>query len=260
MPPVRNLLMGTVFLEPSLRTRLGFEAAAARLGIPSVGIDSVRSSGFSSSESITDTLRVIAGYVDLVVARVPLPLAPVISESWPAVVINGGDGGAHAEHPTQALIDLFAMHQLCGPIASLRVGLCGDTSMRSARSLLHLLSIVPPRSLRLLSPPSYDLGHLTSMLGVDYEVVHAMDLRELDVLYVIGMPHDSIPIPERERFIVDGEHLATLPEDAIILSPLPIIDEISPAARVDPRVRFFDQSDLGLAVRMAVLSETLDLR
>lgn len=248
-------VIGLLFLETSLRTRVGFATAAARLGWSSVDIMELRQSPVSTVESFEHTLRTVSGYVDIVVVRPGRSLERgQLEEYLTCALINGGDRGAGAEHPTQALIDLYAIERARGQINGLHIGIVGDPGMRAVRSLLLLLSRRRPKWLSVYADASHEAeAAVPSALRAitDYRALPEVD--DIDVLYVAGIPHESLPLADRERLLVAGPTMSRLPQDSIVLSPMPVIDEIGEAVQRDPRVRMFWQSDQGLFVRMAVL-------
>ena len=245
----RPPLVGLLFLETSLRTRVGFAAAAARLGGQSIDIAERRGNAAAPPEGWADTLRVVSGNVDLIVARPGRPLdaaaqlCPLLVSSF----LNGGDTGRRGEHPSQALIDLYAIEQARGPVSELTVAICGDLRMRAVRSLVRLLARFPPRRLVAISDP-----RLSDEIG-PAEHRAPWDVGDVDVLYVAGIPHGALDEPGRARLRVDREALAALPPDAVVLSPMPVIDEIATTARSDSRIGMFRQSDDALFVRMALI-------
>jgi aspartate carbamoyltransferase catalytic subunit len=250
-------LVGLLFLEPSLRTRVGFAAAAARLGWQSIDVAELRQSRTSMVEGFEDTLRTVAGYVDIVVARPARPLARTLRKrDFASPFVNGGDTGPTAEHPTQALLDIYSIEQWFGTISDIRLGICGDPRMRSVRSLMLLLTRRRPAWISIFAHTSH-LAEITIppplAAVVDYRSLPDVD--DINVLYVAGIPHASLPLRDRDRLLVTQSVMSRLPRDAIVLSPLPIIDEIDEEARRDRRVRMFWQSDQGLFVRMAVLEQ-----
>lgn len=248
-------LVGLAFLTASLRTRIGFSAAAARLGWSTVAVDAPRSGPTSMAESWDDTLRTLGGMVDLVVARPGRPLAQAeVAATCAVPFINGGDEGPTAEHPSQALVDMFAIEHLRGPVGDQVVALCGDLRMRAVRSLVRLLCRRPPRRLVLVSsPPLAYPEALPPALAAIAEQRTLNELRGVDVVYLAGIPHGAADESDRAALRFGTGALAALATDAIVLSPLPLLDEITPDARFDQRVRMFDQSDLGVAVRAALL-------
>ncbi|MCV7097495.1 hypothetical protein [Mycobacterium kubicae] len=250
-------VIGLVFLETSLRTRVGFAAAAARLGAASVEASEQRRSPVSMAESVHDTLRTVAGYVDVVVARVKEELTAPANLTVP--IISGGDRGPRAEHPTQGLIDVFALRRLHIAPEHQVIAVCGDLRMRSVRSLFGFLARNPPR--RLLLVTVHELGdglHLPSALEEISERRTLLELEDTDVLYVAGIPHGALDEAGRTRLRVTPGTLEALHPRAAVLCPLPVIDEIDTAARTDSRMRIFQQSDEGLYVRMAILEWVLD--
>jgi aspartate carbamoyltransferase catalytic subunit len=245
-------LVGLLFLEPSLRTRVGFAAAAARLGGQSIDIGERRANQAAMPESWADTLRVVSGHVDLVVARPGRPLdGSQLRGLLVSSFLNGGDAGREGEHPSQALIDMYAIEQACGPVSRLTIAICGDLRMRAVRSLVRLFARFPPRRLVQISDPRLRDG---AEAGPEDRAPWELD--DVDVLYVAGIPHGALDEPGRARLRVDRRALDALPAGAVVLSPMPVIDEIATTARADPRIRMFQQSDDALFVRMALI-ETL---
>jgi aspartate carbamoyltransferase catalytic subunit len=254
-PARRTGVVGLAFFETSLRTRVGFEVAAVRTGLHPVVVDGRRASSASMPESLHDTVRVLAGYVDGLIVRSSRPsplLAGAMSgnRAW----LNAGDGGTDAEHPSQALIDVFAMERLRGPITTLRVAICGDLRMRAARSLTRLLERLGAAEIVAVTDPSLQDGG-SERLALPVREAH--DLADVDVLYAAGIPHGTAPEPVRNALRVDRLMLETLPSDAIVLSPMPIIDEVAGSARGDARMRYLEQSDAALHVRIALLEHLM---
>jgi aspartate carbamoyltransferase catalytic subunit len=203
--------------------------------------------------------------VDLIVVRPGQPLdRALVRAVSPVPVINGGDPGG--EHPTQALIDLFAMERLAGPAGELHVGICGDLTLRATRSLLSLLSRLPPRRLTLIAPPGRrDHGvTLSAALASRTDLREKADFSDLDVLLLPGLPEGRgagrLGAAERAAYALTAQTSGALGPEAVVLSPMPIIDEISDDLRDDRRVRMFEQSDLAVQVRMAVLQWMLAAR
>jgi aspartate carbamoyltransferase catalytic subunit len=253
----RPPLVGLLFLETSLRTRVGFAAAAARLGGQSIDIAERRGNAAAPPEGWADTLRVVSGNVDLIVARPgrPLDAAAQLGPLLVSSFLNGGDAGRRGEHPSQALIDLYAIEQARGPVSELTVAVCGDLRMRAVRSLLRLFARFAPRHLVAITDPHLiDDGEPPAKHA---EQRKPWDVDDVDVLYVAGLPHGALDEPGRARLRVDRKALAALRPDAVVLSPMPVIDEIATTARSDPRVRMFQQSDDALFVRMALIEALL---
>lgn len=256
---LRHRVIGLLFLEPSLRTRLGFAAAAARLGAQSVEVNEHR--GIETTESVSDTLQVMGAYVDAIIARPGVDLdCTWLREALPVPFISGGGKGPNAEHPTQGLIDLAAMEALAGPIANVHICICGDPRMRTVRSLLKLLRRTPPAAISVIAPASwYDAETIPSQLRGRTAFRAPWSVDDVDVLYIAGMRHATIDLGQRQQFVVGVDLMARLPDTAVVLSPMPVIDEITSEARADYRVRVFDQSAHGLYVRIAILERFFTL-
>jgi aspartate carbamoyltransferase catalytic subunit len=241
-----------------MRTRLGFQVAAHRLGGGAVSVDELRlDANMSSAESFEDALRVVAGMTDVVVTRTPFTVAPGLLDLVDAPVVNGGDD---VEHPTQGLIDLAAIERFRGDIRKLRVGLCGDLRMRSATSLLRLMGRRPPAWLALIYPDGREPG-LPESLGAVSDRSDLASCTRLDVLVMVGLPPGSgsgrLDDQGRRPYRLELDLIATMPEDAVVISPMPVIDEITVDAKRDHRVRMFEQSNHATFVRMAVLEMVL---
>lgn len=255
-PPV----VGLLFLETSLRTRLGFSAAAARLGGSALPVFEQRHSDISMDESVEHTLRTLSGYCDVIVTRFPFPLdAGVLPAGLRCPVLSGGDRGPACEHPSQALIDLFALHTEFGDVAGRRVVVVGDPRMRSVASLGRLLVRQGVTRLDVLTVQALRDG---LQLPVDVAAAFSFlggwaDAADADLVYVAGIPHAAVPLTDRDLLRLTPERLAGLGEGCVVTSPLPVIDEIDRACWSDPRVRAFEHSDDALYVRMALLEFVL---
>jgi aspartate carbamoyltransferase catalytic subunit len=248
-----------LFLQPSLRTRVGFAEAALRLGGAPIDVTEQRGGGgMSASEDFADTLRVLSGMVDIVVCRTPFALdRAMAAPASRAPLVNGGDG-ANA-HPTQALIDLFALQRRAGGVDGLAIGVSGDLATRAARSLLAALGRFPPARLRLMAPAGRDDpgAPLAPALERVTERAPTPDFRDLDVLYLSGLAAGvgaaRLDADARAPYAFTAATRDTLAPHAIVLCPLPCIDEADAAGRADRRFAAFAQSDDGVAVRAAVL-------
>ena len=248
-------IVGLLFQQTSLRTRVGFAAAAARLGWECIDVSERRHDPTSMIESWHDTLRTLSGYVDTLVSRPGVHLSrEELETSLEIPYINGGSIPPDAEHPSQSLIDLYTIEAERGTISDLSIAICGDLRMRAVRSLVRLLARRTPRRLVFISVPELvDVADLPSAVKAFAEFQEPWQLGDIDVLYVAGIPHQAIPETRRDTLRVTSRTLAGLKDEAIVLSPLPVIDEMTEEAKMNPQVRMFAQSDHGLYVRMALL-------
>ena len=258
-------LLATVFYEPSTRTRFSFEAAMHRLGGQVLSAENAtRASSAAKGESLEDAIRVISGYAQGIVLRHPeVGAADRAAQVATVPVINAGDGAGH--HPTQALLDLYTMKKELGRLDHLRVGLAGDLrNGRTVRSLALLLSRFPGNELVLISPPALRMGE--DVVGLLQQAQQGVEETEdlvgaiagLDVLYqtrIQAERFESSEEYERHRgvYVVTLEVMRRLPEHAILMHPLPRLEEIDPLVDSDPRAAYFRQARNGLWARMAVL-------
>ena len=269
---LRGKILATLFFEPSTRTRLSFEAAMYRLGGEVVSVESGReASSAAKGETIEDTIRIVQGYADGIVLRHYQEGTAARAVAVARVpVINAGDGAG--EHPTQALLDLYTIERELGRRDGLRVVMVGDLRHgRAARSLALLLAETRDLELVCVTPPGMELrGDVLARL--DERGVRPRQERDLsaalagaDVVYQTRVQRERFADPlayERARgvYVIDAAALRALPPGAIVLHPLPRVDEIAPEVDADPRAAYFRQAHNGVFVRMALLAACLESR
>lgn len=262
-------IMGSMFLEPSTRTRLSFDTAMKRLGGRTVGLSDWDKSSIKKGETMADTLRVVENYVDVLVLRsVNEGAARYAAEIVDIPVINAGSGAQ--EHPTQAFLDLMCIKGEKGKVDGLTIGLCGDlTYGRTIHSLLTLLAHYDV-SLRLISPPELKIRKEDRMLlegqGVTFDETESLEgsLPSLDVLYMTRIQRERFPSEEeylkvKEYYVLNRDAIAAAKAGMIVMHPLPRIKEISPDIDGLPQAVYFKQPKYGLHVRMALLGLIFDV-
>ena len=266
---LRGRIMATLFFEPSTRTRLSFESAMARLGGAVLSAEYAReTSSAAKGETVEDTARIVESYADVIVIRHPEAGSAARAAAVVDVpVINAGDG-PH-EHPTQALLDLYTIRSQFGRIDNLTVALVGDLKYgRAARSLAMLALQTRGTELIFVAPPNVRMGddvkRTLSEAAVPYR--EESDLRavlpEADVVYQTRVQHERFASEAdyeaaRGRYIIDPDAMQLLGQRAILMHPLPRVDEIAPAVDQDPRAVYFPQARNGVFVRMALLDMLL---
>lgn len=268
----RGKILGTLFYEPSTRTRLSFESAMLRLGGQVLGFSDAAVSSAAKGESLADTIRVMDDYAHTLVIRHPREGAPKLASQYATVpVINAGDGGH--QHPTQTLTDLLTLRKYHGTIGNLNVAFCGDLLFgRTVHSLLKTLCRFPGMTFHLVSPTELKIpSHLRDELKNRYQVnLHETSrledcLDELDLLYMTRIQKERFFNEEeyvklKDTFILTREKLRTARENLMILHPLPRVNEIGYDVDEDPRARYFDQAAMGVYVRMALLSAVMGVK
>jgi len=138
-------VVGSLFFEPSTRTRLSFETAVNRLGGRVIGFSDASTSSQSKGETLKDTIVMVANYADLIVMRHPLEgAARYASEISSVPIINAGDGSN--QHPTQTMLDLYTIYQTQGTLENLTITMVGDLKYgRTVHSLLEAMHHFNPR-------------------------------------------------------------------------------------------------------------------
>ena len=252
-------ILATLFFEPSTRTRLSFESAMLSLGGKVLGFSSASSSSASKGESVSDTIRTVSCYSDIIAMRhseVP--------------VINAGDGGHN--HPTQTLTDLLTIQREKGRFNDLTVGFCGDLKFgRTVHSLISALSRYTGIKIVLISPeelklPSYVKNEALKKHNIPYEQTTDLEavMPQLDILYMTRVQRERFFNEEdylrlKDSYILTPEKLRTAKPDLCILHPLPRVNEISVAVDDDPRACYFKQVKNGRYIRMALILKLLGI-
>ena len=261
--------LATLFFEPSTRTRLSFEAAMLDLGGSVLGFSSAQSSSTSKGESVSDTIRTVSCYADIIAMRHPKEGAPRVASMHSEVpVINAGDGG-HT-HPTQTLTDLLTISRELGRLDNFTIGFCGDLKFgRTVHSLITALSRYKNVRIITISPPELQLP---SYIRKDVLEKNHMDtfqtddllsvMPELDVLYMTRVQKERFFNEEdylrlRDSYILTPDKLETAKAGLKILHPLPRVNEISTKIDDDPRACYFKQVKNGKFIRMALIQMLL---
>ncbi len=266
---LRGKVLATLFYEPSTRTRLSFESAMLRLGGQVISTENARE--FSSAikgETVEDTIRIVSGYADgIVIRHFETGAAARAAKVSPVPVINGGDGPG--EHPTQALLDLYTIHNELGRIDDLKVALVGDLRFgRAARSLALLFRQTNNVELVFVAPDAVPMGDdvkdALDSAGVAWREERDLTtaMANVDVIYQTRIQRERFATPEeyaaaRGIYVITPENMQVLPGHAIVMHPLPRVDEIHPDVDGDPRAAYFRQAHNGVFIRMALLHQLL---
>ena len=259
----RGKTLGYLFFEPSTRTRLSFQSAMALLGGTSFGIADATSSSVQKGESLADTVRIMSGYTDAIVLRHSLDgSSKFAAEVSSKPIINAGSGTE--EHPTQAIQDLYTIKKELGKIDGKNIGIVGDLKYgRTVYSLLYGLSnydvnvhLISPESLKIRSDSTYNLKE-----NLSYTESENIDeyIEDLDVLYVTRIQKERFPDEEeyvkvKGSYVIGQDVVNKMKDDAILLHPLPRIDEISTDVDSSKQAKYFQQAEYGKFTRAAILS------
>ena len=263
--------LATLFFEPSTRTRLSFEAAMLELGGSVLGFSEASSSSAAKGESVSDTIRTVGCYADIIAMRHPKEGAPVVASQKTTVpIINGGDGGHF--NPTQTLTDLLTIKRKKGRLSDMTVGLCGDLKFgRTVHSLIEAMLRYENVKFVLISPnelqvPAY-VKEKMDAAGAEWKEVERLEdaMEELDILYMTRVQRERFFNEEdyvrlKDSYILDLEKLQAAKEDLTIMHPLPRVNEISVEVDDDPRACYFFQALCGKHIRMALILNLLGIK
>lgn len=260
-------VLGSLFFEPSTRTRLSFETAMQRLGGSVVGFADAGVTSVSKGETMYDTGKIIGQYVDIIAMRHPVEGAPRrLAEATSTPVVNGGDGAN--QHPTQTLLDLFTIQETQKKLTNISIALVGDlkygrTVHSLAEALIHFsptFYFVAPGFLQM---PEYILEELQEA-GIKFYLKKTIKevVTKVDILYMTRIQKERFSdITEYEKakniYILNTTLLKNVKKNLRVLHPLPRVNEIQPEVDQTPHAYYFEQAQNGLYVRQALLALVL---
>lgn len=261
---LRGKILGTLFYEPSTRTRLSFETAMMRLGGNVISETDVTFSSITKGEVIEDTIRIVGGYADVIAIRTKQKgEAKLAAHYSPVPILNGGDGSG--EHPTQSLLDLYtiAKHHEIGK-KPLTVTFVGDLKYgRTVHSLAKVLRHYEGVKLNFVAPGVIQIPD--EYLQPEDELFNQLNdqiLSTSDVIYDTRMQKERFDDLEafakvKDSFIFTPEMVHKMPKSGTLMHPLPRVNEIIQAVDELPQAKYFEQALNGVPVRMALIAEVL---
>ena len=259
----KDKICAMLFYEASTRTRLSFESAMFRLGGNCITTENATHfSSAAKGEILEDTIRIVAEYADFIVLRHYKDDFSAITKLTDIPIINAGSGQNY--HPTQTLLDIFTIKSYFPTLSNLKIAVVGDLLRgRTCNSLVSLLSqfqnnyffFVSPANSRINPNLKQDLKKrkIAFCEVVDLDSV----LPNIDICYMTRIQKerfalDTEYLEAKGKVILDKNNLKFLNHKALILHPLPRIDEISQEVDQDPRAKYFEQAKNGLYIRMAL--------
>jgi len=259
---LKGKILGLMFFEPSTRTRMSFETAMKRFNGECIGFENSGSSSVSKGESIADTAKMFEGYCDALVIRHELEgVSKFVSDIVDIPVINAGDGAG--QHPTQTLLDLYTIKKEIGSIDNLKIALIGDLKFgRTVHSLSNALCLFDNVKIYLVSPKELKMPQEIlidlNKTKVEYEEVENIEsiIDDVDVLYVTRIQKERFAdVDDYEKikgaYIINKKMLEG--KNAIVMHPLPRIDEIDCDVDNTKYNKYFTQAANAVPVRMAIL-------
>ena len=266
---LKGKVLATLFFEPSTRTRLSFESAMTRLGGSVISFAEPGSTSVIKGESLSDSVRIVEGYCDVIVIRHFLEgSARLTADRVNVPVINAGDGAN--QHPTQTFLDLYTIQKTKGTLEGLSIGFLGDLKYgRTVHSLSNALSHFAPE-MYFISPPSLRMPrHFMEELkrkGIQcYEQESLSGIGErLDVLYCTRIQKERFVDPVEYEKVRGAYRLSKavieglkVKKDLKILHPLPRVDEMDESLDTTEYAVYFQQAHNGIPVREALLAIVL---
>jgi len=264
-------ILASLFFEPSTRTKFSFDSAMMRLGGNVIGFSDADTSSTKKGESLADTIRVMGYYANIIVMRHPKEGAPKLSSQYSSVpIINGGDGGH--QHPTQTLTDLITIKKYKGTISGHNVAFCGDLKYgRTVHSLIRTLARFGTKKFTLISPEELQLPetlkrqlkekYQAELIEVPYmeEVIDTVDIFYMTRIQKERFFNEADYLKLKNSYKLTKEKIRTAKPDMIIMHPLPRVNEIAYEVDEDPRAIYFEQSEMGVYVRMALITKLLEV-
>ena len=266
---LKGKVLALLFFEPSTRTRLSFESAMKRLGGMVIGFAEPGVTSVAKGESLSDSVRIIEGYCDIIVLRHYLEgSAQLAADVVEIPVINAGDGAN--QHPTQTFLDLYTIQKTKGTLEGLTIGFLGDLKYgRTVHSLAHALAhfgaemyFISPPSLRMprdrieaLKDRKVKCHESESLMGIS---------KRLDVIYCTRIQKERFADPVEFEKVRGVYRLSKamleefgIKNDLKVLHPLPRVDEMDESLDATDFAVYFHQARNGVPIRKALLAAIL---
>jgi aspartate carbamoyltransferase catalytic subunit len=264
----KGKILATLFFESSTRTYFSFQTAMLRLGGSVIGFTNAANSSLVKGETLTDTIKIISSYSDIIAIRHSLEgSARAASMYSRCPIINAGDGG-HL-HPTQTMTDLFTIKKTKGTLEGLDIGICGDLKYgRTVHSLIKAMTLFPGNRFHLVSAKGLELPDYVSraarFAGMELITHNKIEdcIGELDVLYMTRIQKERFTPTDRQKFdpygyVLDAKKMTLARPDMIVMHPMPKVNEIAKEVDEDPRAMYFEQALNGMYIRMALIKHLL---
>jgi aspartate carbamoyltransferase catalytic subunit len=267
---LEDKIVATLFYEPSTRTRFSFESAVHRLGGSVITTENAAEfSSSSKGETIEDSTRVMGAYADFIIMRhFDDEASEQAMEVTTVPLINAGSG--KSQHPTQSLLDAYTIYQNFGRLDNLKIALVGDLLRgRTVGSLVYLLGKFPNNNFCFVSPENSRIKDGVKEYLQEHELAFTESdnlescLKDTDILYMTRIQKERFKNrleyeKAKGNLILDLLKVQAMKEEAIIMHPLPRVNEISVKVDDNKRAKYFEQAANGLWVRMALLKKLND--
>lgn len=267
---MKGLVCGTLFFEPSTRTRLSFETAINRLEGRIIGFSDTATSSATKGESLKDTIMMVSNYSDIIIMRHHLEgSARYASEVSPVPIINAGDGSN--QHPTQTMLDIFSIHETQQTLENLTITIVGDLKYgRAVHSLIEGLSHFKP-TFNFVAPEEMKIPEKhkaycdnKSIKYQEYSDFSPESINSADILYMTRVQKERFTdLMEYEKvknvYTLRNEMLKDSKPNLKVLHPLPRVKEIDQDVDSNPKAYYFEQARNGIYMRQAVICDLLNI-
>ena len=259
---LKDKVLASLFLQPSTRTQLSFQAAFTKLGGTYLGFSDINTSrsGPPYYEPLDDMGRIVSNYCDIIVMRtINATYTSALLEGANVPVISGGSG--NIEHPTQALTDLYTLTTHIGNnLAGLSILIIGTPRQRTINSFLLGLSNWQNITIHMLCQSGVTLSdfvleNLTSSLNIYYypskdSFLESGYAHKIDVIYMDKIFNETTEY--NEFSFTEHELYYSFRKDIMILHPLPRTKELPKKFDKHPGALYFSQAKNGLYVRASL--------
>lgn len=264
----RGKILAALFYEPSTRTRLSFETAMCRLGGSVISETDVHFSSAFKGEVLADTIRIVSGYADVIAMRTKNKGDAKLAAEYSSVsIINGGDGAG--EHPTQSLLDLYTISKHFDlkkeklKISFVGELICGRTVHSLSKILRNFgdqieMNFVAPKEIQIPDEYFHAEKGDQKMYDLNDEI-----LETSDIIYDTRIQKERLSPEVYEKhkmaFVFDKAKVSKMKDSAILMHPLPRVNEILQEVDMMPQAKYFEQAQNGVPVRMALIAKALGM-
>ncbi|MBN1329596.1 MAG: aspartate carbamoyltransferase [Candidatus Heimdallarchaeota archaeon] len=263
--PLNGKILAALFMEPSTRTRLSFESAMLRLGGSVISVSDPKSSSAAKGESLTDTIRTVENYCDVIAMRHPMEGSARLAAEFSKVpILNGGSGAE--EHPTQALLDLYTLLKELKSIEGKQIAMVGDLKYgRTVHSLSYILSKYKNLKIDFVSPPTLKISDeiKADLKDANLEFFETENLQDViskvDAIYMTRIQKERFAeeaeyAKVKDVYVLNKKILESAKGPIPVLHPLPRVNEIDYDIDDTAHAVYFKQMYNGVIIRMALLN------
>jgi ornithine carbamoyltransferase len=264
---LRGKQVALIFEKPSTRTRVSFEVAVTSMGGHAIVLrgDELQ---LGRGETIEDTGRVLARYVDALVVRTfGQDRLERLADAANVPVVNAL---SDFSHPCQCLADLLTLREKKGDLSAVKLAYLGDGNnvahslmFGGAKTGMEVVVACPPgfepfpQVLERSQEIGGETGGRISVTGDPLAAAAGAEARYTDVWTSMGQEGDE----EARRaalapFQVNEELIALAKDDVAVMHCLPAHrgEEIAPDVMDGPRAIVWDQAENRLHAQKALLA------